>query len=59
MEINTMTMDEEVKKLKKGLIDIRGIDRRSNVWMGIQDDVKKWNTFLPLVGELKDPSMEV
>ena len=26
--------------------------------MGINEDLKRWNTFLPLLGELKDPSME-
>jgi dynein heavy chain len=54
-----MEMDDEVKKLRKELVDIKGLDRRSNTFIGINDDIKKWATFLPLLTELKDPSMEV
>lgn len=54
-----MDMEDEVKKLRKGLTDLRGFDKRSNVYMGIAEDIKKWLTFLPLLSELKDPAMEV
>jgi len=54
-----MDMEDEVKKLRKGLTDLRGFDKRSNVYMGIAEDIKKWLTFLPLLSELKDPSMDV
>lgn len=50
-------MEDEVKKLRKFLIDMKGIDKRSNVFAGINDDLKKWGTFIPLLTELKDPSM--
>jgi dynein heavy chain len=33
--INTMDMEDEIKKLRKGLIDLRGIDKRSNAFLGI------------------------
>ena len=56
--INTMDMEDEVKKLRKGLVDLRGIDKRSNAYLGINEDLKRWATFLPLLGELKDKSME-
>lgn len=59
VEVDTNDMEDEVKKLRKELMDLRGIDKKSNCFQGINDDVKKWATFLPLLGELKDKSMEV
>lgn len=56
--INTADMEDEIKKLRKQLTDLRGIDKRSNAYLGINEDLKRWATFLPLLGELKDPSME-
>lgn len=53
-----MDMEDDIKKLRKGLIDLRGIDKRSNAFLGIADELKRWGTFLPLLGELKDPSMD-
>lgn len=55
--INSMDMEDDIKKLRKGLTDLRGIDKRSNAFIGITEELKKWATFLPLLGELKDPSM--
>ena len=57
--VNTNDMEDEIKKLKKSLLDQKAIDRRANAFVGINDDIKRWGTFLPLLGELKDPSMEV
>ena len=56
-DINSMDMEDDIKKLRKALTDLRGIDKRSNAFVGINDELKKWATFLPLLGELKDPSM--
>lgn len=50
-------MEDEIKKLSKGLTDLRGIDKHSNAFVGINDELKKWGTFLPLLGELKGPAM--
>lgn len=47
-------MEDEIKKLRKFLIDMKGIDKRSNVFTGISDDLRKWATFIPLLSELKD-----
>ena len=52
-------MEEEVKSLRKQLLDIKGLDRKSNTFLGINDDIKKWATFMPLLNELNDPSMLV
>jgi dynein heavy chain, axonemal len=52
-------MEDEVKSLRKSLLDIKGIDRKSNTFLGINEDIKKWATFMPLLNELKDPSMIV
>ena len=57
--VNTNDMEDEIKKLKKILLDQKAIDRRANAFVGINEDIKRWGTFLPLLGELKDPSMEV
>jgi len=57
--VNTNDMEDEIKKLKKTLLDQKSIDRRANAFVGINEDIKRWGTFLPLLGELKDPSMEV
>lgn len=53
-----MEMEEEIKRLGKILKDQKNIDRKSNVFLGINEELKKWTTFLPLLGELKDPAME-
>lgn len=56
--IKTGDMEDEVKKLKKTLMDMKNIDKRCNTYVGINNDLKNWATFLPLLGDLKDPSME-
>nr|SYZ35238.1 PtDNAH9b [Paramecium tetraurelia] len=55
--IDPNDMEDEVKKLRKFLIDMKGIDKRSNVFTGINEDLRKWGTFIPLLTELKDPAM--
>ncbi len=39
-------------------MDIKGIDRKVNTYQGINEEIKKWATFLPLLTELKDKAME-
>ena len=51
-------IDDEVKKLRKALLDIKGLDRRVNTYIGLNEDIKKWATFIPLLAELKDKAME-
>jgi dynein heavy chain len=50
-------MEDEIKKFRKYLIDMKGIDKRSNAFVGISDDLRKWATFIPLLQELKDNAM--
>jgi hypothetical protein len=57
VEVDSAEVEDEVKRLRKQLLDIRGLDRKTNVFAGIQEIMKKWNVFLPLMSELKDPSM--
>lgn len=59
LKINPSDMEDEVKSLRKQLLDIKGVDRKSNTFLGINEDIKKWATFMPLLNELKDPSMIV
>lgn len=53
-----MEMDDEVKKLRKNLMEIKGLDRKVNTYLGINEDIKRWTTFIPLLAELKDKAME-
>lgn len=39
-------------------MDLKGIDKKSNVFLGIMDEIKKWTAFLPLCAEMRHPSME-
>lgn len=59
VKIKPADMEDEVKTLRKQMMDIKGVDRKSNTFMGINEDIKKWATFMPLLNELKDPSMDV
>lgn len=47
-----------MKKLRNGLLAIKGIDRKVNTYIGLNDEIKKWATFIPLLSELKDKAME-
>jgi dynein heavy chain len=58
LEFDCMEKEDEVKSLRKGLNDLKGIDKKSGVFLGIMEDIKKWMFFLPLCAEMRDPSME-
>jgi len=58
-DIDVNDMEDEIKKLRKELGDLKGLDRKTNAFIGIKDDLQRWTTFIPLLGELKDPSMDV
>lgn len=58
LEVNSLDIEDEVKKLRKELIELRGIDRKCNAYLQIQKEIKDWAIFLPLLAELKDPAME-
>ena len=49
-------MDEVVKKLEKTLKAMK-VDKRSNAYIGILEELKKWLKFILLVGPLRDPAM--
>lgn len=51
--------EDEVKKVRNGLQAIKVSDRKSNVFMGITELIKKWSIFVPLILDLKDRSMSV
>lgn len=55
-DIVPMEMEDEMKALSKKLRDVK-VDRKCDAYLGIQDILKKWNVFCPLVGELRDPAM--
>jgi len=56
VETQPMDMEEEVKKLMKQLKEMK-VDRKCNAYLGIFEEIKKWQLLLPLIGELADPSM--
>jgi dynein heavy chain len=49
-------MEDEVKNKFKALKEMR-CDKKCNAYIGIQEDIKKWLVFLPLIGDLRDPAM--
>lgn len=51
--------EDQIKKLRNGLLPIKVSDRKCSAFMGITDEIKKWAVFIPLLTDLKDPSMEV
>ena len=53
---NPMEMEDEVKNKFKALKEMR-CDKKCNAYIGIQEEIKKWLVFLPLISDLRDPSM--
>ena len=49
-------MEDEIKALFKKLKEVK-VERKCDAFIGVQDVVKKWTVFCPLVGELRDPAM--
>ena len=41
-EIKTAEMEDDIKKQRKVLIDMRNIDKRCNTFIGITLDLKNW-----------------
>lgn len=52
----TDDMEEEVKKLERILKGMK-VDKKCNAYIGLLEEIKKWLKFLPLCGQLRDPSM--
>jgi len=49
-------MEDDVKVLFKKLKEVK-VDRKCDAYQGMQDVIKKWTVFCPLVGELLDKAM--
>lgn len=56
LKTNTDLMEEEVKNLERTLKGMK-CDKKCNAYIGILEEIKKWLKFLPLVSQLRDPSM--
>jgi len=56
VETSPFEMEDEVKTVFKILKEMR-VDKRCNAYIGIQEDIKRWLVFLPLIAELRDPAM--
>jgi dynein heavy chain len=55
-QIEPSSMEEGVKKLLASLKNMK-VDKRADAYDGLMKEIKKWLIFLPLIGELRDPSM--
>lgn len=49
-------MEDEAKKNMKNLKEMK-VDKKNNAYIGIQDEIKKWLVFLPMIAELRDDAM--
>lgn len=56
---DTNEKEDEIKRLKAGLTPIKVSDRKCSAFIGINEDIKKWSTFIPMLADLKDNSMNV
>lgn len=56
VDTNPFDMEEEVKGVFKVLKEMR-VDKKCNAYLGIQEDIKRWLVFLPLISELRDEAM--
>ena len=59
VDVDTGDIEDEVKKLRTALQPIKISDRKCSAFVGISQDIKNWGTFIPMVSDLKDSSMEV
>lgn len=55
-EVVASDMEDDVKASFKKLKEFKA-DRKSDVFLGMQDIYKRWTVFCPLFAELRDPSM--
>ena len=53
---NPTDMEDEIKNRFKTLKEMR-CDKKCNAYQGVQEDIKKWLVFLPLITDLRDPAM--
>jgi dynein heavy chain len=49
-------MEDEVKKLFKTLKEMK-VEKKANAYQGINEEIKKWLVFLPMIADLADQSM--
>jgi dynein heavy chain len=56
VETRPYDMEEEVKTYQKYLKEMK-CDKKCNAYLGIQEEIKQWLVFLPLIAELRDESM--
>lgn len=56
IETDPFEMEDEVKKLMRTLKEMK-VDKKQNAYIGILEEIKKWLIFLPLISDLRDPSM--
>lgn len=56
IETEPFVMEDEVKKLFKTLKEMK-VEKKANAYMGINEEIKKWLIFLPMIADLADQSM--
>ena len=55
-ETKPYDMEDDAKKIQKGIREMK-VDKKSNTYMGVLDEIKKWLVFLPMIQELRDEAM--
>mgnify|MGYP001013483964 CR=1 FL=1 len=58
-DIQANEMEDETKGYQKTLTKMKGVDKKSSVFTGINKDIRNWLGFLPLISEMKNPAMTV
>lgn len=56
IDTDPFEMEEEVKKQMKTVKEMK-VDKKCNAYVGINDEIKRWLVFLPLIAELRDDAM--
>jgi dynein heavy chain len=56
ISLEPFEMEDILKKLMKSLKDMK-VDKRCNAYMGILEELKKWQVFIPLISELASKDM--
>ena len=58
-DLKSGDMEDETKSFQKDLTKMKGIDKKTNVYNGINKEIRNWLIFLPLISEMKNPAMTV
>ena len=58
-DLNSDDMEDETKGFQKKLQKMKGVDKKINVYISVNKEIRNWLFFLPLISEMKNPAMMV